>query len=181
MTKQELRQRNLRKRAQLANRAAFDEKIHKCFLAQPFYREARVIMTYLSYKSEVDTHRLIKKMLADGKTLCAPVCAPKGKMEAFCFHDFRSLAPSEKGILEPAKNKLVPPEEIDLILVPGCAFQKNGYRLGYGGGYYDRFLPDTRAKTCGFFYEALKSEFTPEDTDVPLDYIITEENMYHFI
>ncbi len=180
MTKQEIRKESLKKRVELTNRAAMDTAIHRRFLAQDFYQNAKTIMTYLSYKSEPDTHALIKQMLADSKRVCAPVCGEKGQMESFAFSDFALLAPSRMGILEPPKDRLVLPEEIDLIIVPGCAFEEHGFRLGYGGGYYDRYLPKTRAITCGFFYEALKTAFPPEETDVPLHAIITEKNIYHY-
>ncbi|MBQ7792732.1 MAG: 5-formyltetrahydrofolate cyclo-ligase, partial [Clostridia bacterium] len=86
---------------------------------------------------------------------------------------------SEKGILEPPRQKPVLPEDIDFIIVPGCGFTETGYRLGYGGGFYDRYLPKTNAVTCGFFYEALRTEFIPEETDIPLDIILTEKNIYY--
>lgn len=180
MRKQELRKKNLALRASLSDRAKRDEKIHRAFLNLEAYQNANIIMTYLSYKSEVDTHALISKMLEDGKTLAAPVCFENGLMDVFRFDDFESLTPSAMGILEPPKTNLVLPENIDLIIVPGCAFTEDGFRLGYGGGYYDRFLPKTNAKTCGFFYEDLKTSFTPDETDFPLNMIITEESFYRF-
>ena len=180
MTKQEIRRENLKKRAALFARDSLDDKIHAQLLAQPFYQNARVIMTYISYKSEVDTLRLIQKMNFDKKILCAPVCAPNGEMDAFLFSEIKELTKNSLGILQPPRQNLVLPEEIDLVLVPGCAFCENGYRIGYGGGYYDRYLPKTRATTCGLFYEALKTTFSPEETDIALDFIITEEKLYHF-
>lgn len=180
MKKAELRKKALSLRASMIDRTKRDEKIHRAFLNSESYQNANTIMTYLSYKSEVDTHALISKMLEDGKTLVAPVCLEKGLMEAFRFDDIHSLTPSAMGILEPPKTNLVLPENIDFIIVPGCAFTEEGYRLGYGGGYYDRFLPKTNATTCGFFYEALKTDFTPDETDIPLTMIITEENFYRF-
>lgn len=180
MTKQELRSASLKKRAAIPNRAVLDTKIHQRLLAQDFYAQAKTIMTYLSYKSEPDTHALIEKMLVSGKTLCAPVCSAAGYMESYAFSVFSVLTPSATGILEPPKDRLILPEDIDLILVPGCAFSPQGHRLGYGGGYYDRYLAKTNAITCGLFYEALQAEFLPEKTDVPLHYIMTEQNLYTF-
>ncbi len=181
MKKQKLRKQSLALRARLTDRPARDMAIKGTFLAQPFYRDAKVIMTYLSYLSEPDTHALVSDMLAAGKTVCAPVCGEKGEMEAYAFSSFSQLAPSKMGILEPKTDKQIFPGEIDVIIVPGCAFCDGGYRLGYGGGYYDRYLPRTNAVTCGFLYEPLKINFTPDKTDIPLDYIITEQRIYQNI
>ena len=181
MTKQEIRKENLKRRAQFTCRKEWDSAICRQFLSSDIYKNAKTVMTYISYKSEPDTHALLRKMSADGKTVCAPVCKEHGKMESYAFSDISELTLSEMGILEPPAKKKISPEDIDLILVPGCAFNSNGYRLGYGGGYYDRYLPRTRAVTCGFFYEALKTEFLPESTDVPLHYIITEKTQYCFM
>ena len=180
MTKEQHRNLAFSIRRGITDKEIKDRQIAKTLLAQPFYRDATVIMTYLSYKSEVDTLSLCRQMLSDGKILCAPVCGKAGEMKAYGFSDLSELSPSAMGILEPPQKRLFLPEAIDFIIVPGCAFTTQGYRLGYGGGYYDRYLPNTDAVTCGIFYEALKTEFTPDETDVSLSYIITEENIYRF-
>ena len=181
MTKQETRKEYLKRRAQLFNRAEWDKMICQQFLSSDFYQRAKTIMTYVSYKSEPDTHSLIRQMLQDGKTVCAPVCSENGYMESYAFSDFAALTVSNMGILEPPAAQRVLPQDLDLIIVPGCAFNNKGFRLGYGGGYYDRYLPRTHAVTCGFFYEALKADFLPEHTDVPLSCIITEQHIYRYI
>ena len=180
MTKQQLRAENLHKRARTENKAAFDKAICHTLLAQPFYKNAKTVMTYLSYNGEPDTLTLAGLMLTGGKNVCAPVCRRKGQMDAYLFHSFADLKPSKMGILEPFETAAVPPEQIDLIIVPGCGFNSRGHRLGYGGGYYDRFLPRTGAVTCGLFYELLKADFQEEVTDIPLNVIITEKAMYTF-
>ncbi len=180
MNKQNLRKKSLFLRASIQSRAEKDLKIQNTFLESSIYQNADVIMTYLSYKSEVETISLLKKMLDDGKTVLAPVCAENGEMEAHLVRSKDDLAPSKFGILAPTNPEIFSPEKIDLVICPGCAFTEKGYRLGYGGGYYDRFLPKTNAITCGFFYEDLKTNFMPNETDVPLNMIITEENFYRF-
>ncbi len=180
MTKQEIRKRNLKIRYELSGRKDKDKKILENLLSADFYKNARTVMTYVSYKSEVDTTGLIQNMLKDKKRLCAPVCFENGIMEAFEFFDFGDLKTSKLGISEPETKIKVLPEEIDLIIVPGCAFNEEGFRIGYGGGFYDRYLKNTKSVTCGLFYEALRTDFSPDKTDIPLKFIITEENIYKF-
>lgn len=178
MTKQEIRKKHLALRASLKNRHEADKKIVSRFILQEAYQNAKTVMLYLSYKSEPDTWHLAQKVLADGKRLCAPVIKAGGEMDCFIIRDLHNLSLSAMGIYEPFPTEPVQPDEIDVIVVPGCAFSENGFRIGYGGGYYDRYLPKTHAVTYGFFYECLKAEFIPEATDVPLHYIITEQNLY---
>ena len=178
MTKQEIRKKHLALRADLKNRPDADKKICSRFLSQEAYKQAKTVMIYLSYKSEPDTWRLARHILSDGKRLCAPVCKSGGEMDCFLIRDPENLCLSDMGIYEPFPTEPVQPDEIDVIVVPGCAFSEKGFRIGYGGGYYDRYLPKTHAVTYGFFYECLKADFTPEPTDFPLHYIITEQHLY---
>lgn len=180
MTKQEIRKRNLKIRYELSGREDKNKKILQNLLSADFYKNAQTIMTYISYKSEVDTIGLILNMINDKKRLCAPVCFENGIMEAFEFSSLESLAVSKMGISEPETTVKVLPEDIDLIIVPGCAFNEEGFRIGYGGGFYDRYLKSTKSVTCGLFYEALKTDFLPDKTDIPLKFIVTEENIYKF-
>lgn len=180
MTKQQIRRESLKKRAQMAQKGAADEQIRKRLLSQPFLKNAATVMTYLSYNSEPDTLTLVKWMLSEGKNVCAPVCYAGSRMDACQFRSFSELKSSKMGFLEPLQTHIVPPEQIDLVIVPGCAFNSRGHRIGYGKGFYDRFLPKTSAVTCGLFYEALKTDFNEEETDIPLQFIITEEATYSF-
>ncbi len=180
MTKQQLRTQFLKIRAQMDNRPSADAAIGARLFDAPFYAGAKTVMTYLSYKSEVNTHDIVSRMLADGKTVCAPVCYENSRMEAFAFYSAEELAPSKMGILEPPQKRLITPDAIDLILVPGCCFNQNGYRIGYGGGYYDRYLARYQGITCGLFYHCLQAEFQPEARDIPLQYIITEKACFQF-
>ena len=180
MNKQDIRKENLKKRRLLQNREEKDKAILERFLSLAQYKTAKTVMTYLSYKSEPDTLGIVSRMLADGKTVCAPVCFGNGRMEAYAFEDAGVLMPSSLGILEPPKQRRISPAEIDLNIVPGCCFNGKGYRIGYGGGYYDRYLQNFRGVTCGLFYDCLKTEFLAEKTDIPLHYIITEKRCYAF-
>lgn len=180
MTKKRLRTVHLKLRAQMEQREQADKAIAARLFDAPFYASAKTVMTYLSYRSEPDTLGIVARMLADGKTVCAPVCSENGRMEAFAFADVGVLMPSALGILEPPQQRRVSPSEIDLCLVPGCCFNGKGHRIGYGGGYYDRYLQSFPGITCGLFYDCLKTEFLAEETDIPLHYIITEKRCYAF-
>ena len=83
--------------------------------------------------------------------MCLPVCREKGQMDAVRLYAREDLAPGAFGILEP-RGEVVPPEEIDLVLCPGLAFDRRGGRLGYGGGYYDRYLGKVHAFLLGICY-----------------------------
>lgn len=181
MTKKQLRTEYLKRREQMEERPQADKAIATRLFDAPFYASAKTVMTYLSYKSEPDTLAILARMLADGKTVCAPVCYNGGRMEAFAFEDVGALAPSALGILEPPQQRKIAPAEIDLCLVPGCCFNEKGHRIGYGGGYYDRYLQSFPGITCGLFYDCLKTEFLAEETDIPLHYIITEKRCYTFL
>lgn len=175
MTKEEIRKETLKKRKNIENKEKKDGVILNTLISQQFYKNAQSIMTYISYNGEVDTHKLIKKMLLDKKSLYAPACISKTEMEARAFSSFSDLSVGAYGILEP-KGKIR--ADFDLIVVPGIAFSENLHRIGYGAGYYDRFLKEKKAVAVGLFYEIQKCEFESDPYDLSLDYIITEENIY---
>ncbi len=169
--KAELRKRLLNTRENIENKAQKCQQIEKNLMEQPFFETAQTIMVYLSIDSEVDTLELTKKMLLLGKRLCAPVCMAGGMMAARSFSSFDELKRGRYGILEPQGDEVF---DIDLILVPGLGFNERFHRIGYGAGYYDRFLSNTSAITCGLFYDKQRADFLEESHDLPLDYIVTE-------
>ena len=137
-------------------------------------------MVYASFRGEVETHALIKNLLKEKKRVVLPLCNSEDcTMTAREISDFSDLKSGAYGILEPDETmKIIPKNEIDFIIVPGCVFSKNGHRIGYGKGYYDRFLNGICAKTCGLSYNfCLLDEIPHEETDVPLNMIITEDSI----
>jgi len=174
MTKAEIRKQILKRRKNITDRDKKNEKILNALTSQDFYKNAKTVMTYVSFGDEVDTHALIKKMLGE-KCVCAPKCISKTEMEARTFSSFSDLSVGTYGILEPTGEVLC---DFDLIIVPGVAFNENLHRIGYGAGYYDRFLSGNKAVTVGLFYEIQKYDFKADEYDYPLDYIITEEKIY---
>ena len=139
------------------------------------YQEASVIATYLSFPHEVDTSFLIDAAQEDGKQLVIPKTYPKGRME-FAVYDPQKLKPTAFGLLEPEDGaQVVDQSEIDLIHVPGVAFQKDGYRLGYGGGYYDRYLKHFLGHTLSTVYPCQIQDFISENHDIPVQEVLIDE------
>ena len=116
-------------------------------LALPEYEAARCLFAYASMPDEPDLDGLLRRALADGKTICLPHIVGRGLMQAVQLHDMQGLVTGEFGIRTIAEAEMVPvaPEAIDLVIVPGAAFSMTGERLGLGGGYYDRYLAQTPA------------------------------------
>lgn len=154
-----------------ANAAIFDR-----IMGNPAVQNAAVVMTYVSMGSEPDTLRLIDELIAKGKKVAVPVV--KGRqMEASYINSRSDLVKGNFGILEPKKEafKYCNPEDIDVITVPGIAFDANLHRIGYGKGYYDRFLPHVNGVKIGVCYDfcIVDSVFSKEH-DVAVDYIVTD-------
>ncbi len=145
-------------------------------------KRAELIMCYVSFGSEVFTHEIINTWLSQGKQVCVPrVLKTKGKsMEAVKISSFEELEPGTYGVLEPTSGQknIVSPDSIDVVIVPGCAFDINRNRMGYGAGYYDRFLElisDNCLKVGVAFDFQIMDEIPCEEHDIPMDIIITEQ------
>jgi 5-formyltetrahydrofolate cyclo-ligase len=147
------------------------------------YKCASVILTYVSFRSEAGTKRLIQKALSEGRRIAVPVCILNGKVLLPCeIQSLEDLVPGTWGILEPSEHarSMLETKEIDLAIVPGLAFDMQLNRLGYGAGYYDRFLPKMRPNTVkvGICYEFQLIDRLPADPfDIPMDCIVTERSI----
>lgn len=159
-------------------------RIAQKVMAHPAYTGAAAVMFYASFGSEVRTGALILDALAAGKAAAVPVCLPDGRLlPSLIWHFPEDLAPGRFGVPEPKSGCLRPasPADFDLIVVPGVAFDRRGYRLGYGAGCYDRFLRETRpgAVFMGLAFELqLVDDVHPEPHDVAVHLIVTEERVY---
>ncbi len=145
-------------------------------------RSASTLMIFLSFGSEVLTDGLILWCWGEGKRVCVPFCRPESRELTSCRIDgFDELETGHYGIREPNKGLLrpVPEGQIEAILVPAVAFDRRGYRVGYGGGYYDRFLPlAPRAAKIGVaFASQIIGEVPAGAYDLPVDRIITESEV----
>lgn len=186
--KRALREQVLTLRAALSEqqRAQKSEEIRNRVISLQEFQEAQTIMLFLNFRDEVETMELARKVLELGKTLVLPRCAPKGVIIPALIQDLdRDIEPGTWGIREPKKEDIKPvdPLEIDFILVPGAAFDQQGNRLGYGGGYYDRFfdcLKKGTPKIAIAFSCQVVSEVPVETFDKTVDMLITEKGVIQF-
>lgn len=154
---------------------AMDQALTERFLNHPFYQEAKVIATYLSFPHEFQTQGLIDQALKDGKKVLIPKTYPKGRME-FVVYNPQQLKKTSFGLLEPQGDlEVVDASQIDLIHVPGLAFTTEGYRIGYGGGYYDRYLEHFAGHTMSTIYPCQVQEFNSENHDIPVQEVLIYE------
>ena len=182
MTKQELRKLiagRVKNLSPVYCREA-DEAICRCLLQSQLYQKARTVLCYVGTNAEINTMPLLHAALRDGKILALPLCSQeKGIMEARQIMGLGDLVSGRYGILAPKLQcPLVEPGDIDLAVVPCATGNAKGRRLGYGGGYYDRYLPRTRCPAVLLCRTHIMREDIPmEDHDVVMDYLITEKGI----
>ena len=144
--------------------------------SMPEFGLAQCVMFYYSVGREPDTLRLAQVALRMGKTVAFPFCYSGGEMEARVVTTLEELKPAMLDIPAPQNaSAIITPAELDFIIVPALTYDRKGFRLGYGGGYYDRFLKNTRALTVGFARNRLlKSELPREPHDIAVNRLATE-------
>lgn len=184
--KMQLRKRVLKIRKSLdeSQRKEKNERIKDEILSLPVYLTSRTVMVYLDYRDEVETTELIREMLKAGKRIAIPYCKDDRMIPCEIFNVDQDVHPGMFGIREPSTDTLKPvsPEEIDLVLAPGVAFDKEGHRIGYGKGFYDRFLPLLREDVCiaglAFFCQVVDG-FETEKHDVKMSLLVTENGILY--
>ena len=182
--KGQLRKLALSRRNALSSleRKAAEEKIAAKLLKHPALERANIVMCYKSIRSELPTDALIQALESRGKTLCYPVCGKLGVMQAYSPVDNTAWKHGMMGIVEPdvENSRLIAPEDIDLVICPMVAFDHHKQRMGYGAGYYDRYLPRCKnAFVMGIAFEAQRMDnIITDEYDIAMNAIITEENEY---
>lgn len=161
------------------DRLRSDEALRNAWFSLPQLAASETIFLYYGVGTEVDTRPLLRALAAQGKRVLLPRCLPKRQMEARWLRDEAELIPGVFGIPEPSERcPLVSKEEIDLILVPALCCDRMGYRLGKGGGYYDRYLANYSGLTVAFCRKLLLQESLPwEDFDQRVSLVLTEEGL----
>ena len=157
---------------------SMDQEIFNKLITSDLYKEANSIFIYLSFGSEIETKNIINKAIEDKKKVYIPKIYKEDKsMKAIRLKSYNDLKENSMGILEPIDDSnYINKNDIDLILVPGVVFDFNGNRIGYGGGYYDRYLKDIkeiRNKLVLAYDFQIVDLIKPESHDVVFDYIIT--------
>ena len=156
-------------------KVTMDLALTERLLQHPFYQEAKIIATYLSFPHEFQTQELIEQALKDDKKVLIPKTYPKGRMD-FVVYDSQQLVKTSFGLLEPQGDlEVVDVSQIDLIHVPGLAFTTKGYRIGYGGGYYDRYLEHFTGHSMSTIYPCQVQQFMPENHDIPVQEVLIDE------
>lgn len=190
--KRELRYEILKKRDNLSRKQveSKSEKIEKGLFALPDFQRAKTVMFYVSFRSEVETDRMIKKTLSMGKRVVLPAVDGERMVLAEVKNFEKELTEGRFGIREPKKEfrRRVDTKQIDLVVVPGVVFDRWGGRIGYGRGYYDRFLrsksmPSRRGRwrqgsLVGLAFDLQIARKIPlGENDVRVDKIITESRV----
>ena len=186
MNKKDFRSLMLKKRNDLSKDYIdqANKSISKNFLDLDLYKSSQNIFIFVSYKKEIHTHEIIKTALKEGKNIYIPIVNRKTMlMDVSHLHSFDDLKENYMGILEPVKEDydIVDPNIIDLVITPGLAFDKAGYRIGYGGGFYDKFfasLTNNPIKMGIGYDKQLVESVVHDSNDKPLDYFLSEKGLY---
>ena len=170
--KKELRKNFLKIRNEIKRDSA--ETVMSKLKENKHFKCAKTVFCYVSAGSEPDTWLILEEILKSGKFLAVPKCLDKiGKMVAIKIESLSDLKEGSFGIKEPVCGKRCEKSEIDLCIVPGLAFDKEGFRLGYGGGYYDRFLQGKDIYSIGICFTELVLERLPrEENDIAVNEVI---------
>jgi 5-formyltetrahydrofolate cyclo-ligase len=168
----------------VGQRHEWSARITKRLLELPEYKQAKVLMVFLSFSKEYDTESLILHGLSAGKTVCAPkVEWQTWKMVPVKLHGLDEIVKDMHGLREPTGEEKVDVDRIDLVLVPGLAFDPFGRRVGRGGGFYDAFLSriDLRAVKLAPTFDFQLRPTVPFDChDQPVDIILTPTKTLRF-
>jgi len=182
LQKSELRKQIRKRRIDLPNRRQLGEQIQYAVENLPVCQSAQSVMVYVGYRSEVRTDALIPRLLEAGKTVYVPWC-DEDELRLFRLETASELTPGAFGILEPPAElredpkRAGQPSELDIVLVPGLAFDRAGGRLGQGKGYYDRLLSNV-SDDCvivGLAFDIQMVQRVPvEIHDIAIDFVVTE-------
>lgn len=188
LDKKELRRKYLTRRMALPLEevARLSAEICQRITTSEWFDSAHHILMYMPFRQEVDIRPLMEYAWAQGKTLYLPKSEPKTKtITIYEVGGFNELQPGTYGILEPAAEscRIGQAADVDVVIVPGVVFDRAGYRIGYGGGYYDRFLPQLKPRTLFVgvaFSLQVVDRLTREAFDRQLDVLVTDTESLWF-
>ena len=179
--KNELRKSARKKRKAITDKEAVDTKIAENLFNLDEYRKAKTLLIYVSLDEEIRTDEIINNALCSGKTVAVPCCKDeKGNMDFYIINSLDSLKIGSFNVREPdiKKCRKLSDYSNSIIIVPGMAFDKSGFRLGYGKGYYDRFLSNFNGFSIGLCYDELIFSQLPVDSfDKSVSLVITQNSL----
>lgn len=165
--------------------AALSESIFINLRKNTFFNNAHNVMIYLDFKHEVKTNEIIEYCLGNGKKVYVPICIPEThEISISRITGLDQLKSGHFGIREPFPEhiRLSDSSLVDLVLIPGVAFDASGNRIGFGAGYYDRFLkrlrPDAVKAALAYSFQVVE-QVPADEYDIPADYIVTENETIH--
>lgn len=174
MNKQILRNKYKEIRKNIKNKEALDDRIFNKIIELKEYKESKLILIYVSLNDEVDTLKLIEHSLKIGKEVAVPKC----EGDNIVFYNINKLSDLEEGsfrILEPRTNELISSFSDSICIIPGIAFDKENNRIGYGRGFYDRFLEKYDSTKIGLAYsECICGKIDADTNDIKMDIVITD-------
>ncbi len=174
-----------RKSFSAEEKARLDRKITNKFLNLFQYREAKTVLCYVSTEIEVDTFEILRRSLSGGKTVAVPRCVDGTReMDFYILTDLSQLEAGAFGVLEPNPEKCEKLTDLSegLCVIPALSYDMQGYRLGYGKGYYDRFLARFSGDTVGLVYENCLTESLPHGKfDRRAEKVITENRVINVL
>lgn len=182
-----IRQQAHENRRQQENKDELSDVIVEKFMALPEYARSKTVMFYVDVRAEVRTRQALPKAIQSGKRIVVPWCNEHGLLELFLLEDMSELSVGMYKILEPRADlrdvgaKQIPVDELDLIMVPGVAFDRRGGRTGHGKGYYDKLLEHARrdAPLVALAFECqMFPEIPMQSHDIFMDKVITETAIY---
>ncbi|CAJ1228329.1 5-formyltetrahydrofolate cyclo-ligase [Levilactobacillus zymae] len=177
MDKATLRQQTIQALSQMPadQRQAASERLYQALWTSPQWRAAQTVATTLSSAIELNTQPIIARAQAEGKTVAVPQTRPHRQMAFRPLTATTTLMTTKFGLQEPQDGPIIAPADFDLIVVPGLKFATTGERLGFGGGYYDRYLPQTTGYKVALALpaqQASQPSWPVEDFDVVLDAVL---------
>lgn len=185
MNKRQLRQSAIAKLKNFPDeqKRAIEERLAEHLRTTDMWKAAKTIGITVSQRFEWNTTPIIEVGWQQGKTMCVPKCIPREKKLIFYRLDhFNQLEVVYYGLHEPKpeETEQIEKSQIDLLIVPGLLFDKRGFRVGFGGGYYDRFLTDFPNQTVSLLHSTQLVERVPSESfDIPVQHLITENGLFY--
>jgi 5-formyltetrahydrofolate cyclo-ligase len=175
--KKALRREILAKRSSMTADTVLEKSQRICenVISSKFYKNCKKLCLYMPIRNEVDVRLLLEPARTDGKSVYLPKVLPENYMEFYSYNESTALISGAYDILEPDSTEILEPDEDTLIIMPGAVFSKDNKRIGYGGGYYDRYLakhPECKTMAVAYDFQVLE-QIPYEEHDVCPDVVMS--------